>query len=106
MQPKRDCFHPGTSSLSRDQIALSVPGKVTGTDMIKAMMAYIWPKDDNKVKKQVSIAVGLLVGAKVLNVTVPFIFKYAIDGLNTGMNLNTPVDTVLTAATSLMIACK
>jgi len=49
---------------------------------------------------------GLLVGAKVLNVSVPFIFKYAVDGLNTGLNMNTPVDAVFTAAVSLMIGCK
>lgn len=63
-------------------------------------------QDDQNVRRKVTTAIGLLVGAKILNVTVPFIFKYAIDGLNLGLNMNTPVDTVLTAATSLMIACE
>lgn len=42
--PKRDCFHPGTSVLSRDQITFGQTKKVTSNDMITAMMAYIWPK--------------------------------------------------------------
>ncbi|KAK6641928.1 ATP-binding cassette sub- B member 7, mitochondrial [Polyplax serrata] len=103
LPPKRDCFHPGVSSLARDPVTFSRATKVTGVDMIRAMMAYIWPKDDEKIKQRVSVALGLLVGAKVLNVSVPFLFKYAIDGLNTGLNMNTPVDAVLTAATTLMI---
>lgn len=61
------------------------------------------------------IAVGLLVGAKVLNVLVPFIFKYAIDILNAHtaamsgsamMDLTTAPATVATVATSLLVGCK
>lgn len=61
------------------------------------------------------IAVGLLVGAKVLNVLVPFIFKHAVDTLNTHsaivtgsavMNLTTAPATVATVATSLLVGCK
>jgi len=63
----------------------------------------------------VKIAVGLLVGAKVLNVLVPFIFKYAIDILNAhtvavsgsaAMNLTTAPATVATVATSLLVGCR
>jgi hypothetical protein len=37
------------------------------TDMaiIKQLMRYVWPKDDNGVKARVVIALGLLVGGKV-----------------------------------------
>lgn len=63
-------------------------------------------QDDAYIKKRVTIAVGLLVGAKLLNVSVPFIFKYAIDGLNTGLSMNTPADTLLTASVALMIGCE
>ncbi len=38
--------------------------------------------DNPDVKKRVLIALGLLVGAKLLNITVPFLFKHAIDLLN------------------------
>ncbi|KAI8582966.1 hypothetical protein K450DRAFT_225680 [Umbelopsis ramanniana AG] len=54
------------------------------TDMaiIKQLMRYVWPKDDNGVKARVVIALGLLVGGKLLNVQVPFFFKNVIDSLN------------------------
>ncbi|KAL0104628.1 hypothetical protein PUN28_017398 [Cardiocondyla obscurior] len=78
--------------------------------MLKAMLKYIWPEDDPDIRKRVKIAVGLLIGAKVLNVCVPFIFKYAIDILNTQaasggavMDLTTAPTTVATVATSLLI---
>ncbi|EEB20224.1 ATP-binding cassette subfamily B, member 7 [Pediculus humanus corporis] len=101
--PKRDCFHPGVSSLAREKIYFPQATKVTGLDMINAMMSYIWPKNDAQIRKRVTIALGLLVGSKVLNVSVPFFFKCAIDGLNTGLNMNSPEEALLTAAVSLMI---
>lgn len=72
-------------------------------------------QDDPDIRKRVKIAIGLLVGAKVLNVFVPFIFKYAVDTLNahtaaaTGtaaMGLATAPATVATVATSLLVGCK
>ncbi|CAL7943276.1 unnamed protein product [Xylocopa violacea] len=80
--------------------------------MIKAMLRYIWPKDDLEIRKRVKIALSLLIGAKVLNVAVPFIFKYAVDALNaqhvaaTGnvlLNMGSAPETVTTVATSLLI---
>lgn len=44
VQPKRDCFHPGISGLDRNSIKLNEKEQVTGQDMIKAMLTYIWPK--------------------------------------------------------------
>ncbi|EGI70982.1 ATP-binding cassette sub-family B member 7, mitochondrial [Acromyrmex echinatior] len=111
-QQKRNCFHPGISSLSRDAIDLHDKSSVTNMDMLKAMLRYIWPEDDLEIRKRVKIAIGLLIGAKVLNVLVPFIFKYAIDILNTHttamsgsavMNLTSAPATVATVATSLLV---
>lgn len=72
-------------------------------------------QDDPEIRKRVKIALGLLAGAKVLNVLVPFIFKYAVDTLNTSaavatgdavMGLTTAPATVATVATSLLVGCK
>ncbi|XP_018578995.1 ATP-binding cassette sub-family B member 7, mitochondrial isoform X1 [Anoplophora glabripennis] len=73
--------------------------------MIQAMLQYIWPKDDKSVRDRVKLAVSLLVGAKVLSVTVPFIFKYAVDYLNAGaaLNMDTAPQTAATIATSLLL---
>ena len=45
-------------------------------------LRYIWPKDSAEMRKRVVIALGLLVGAKLLNISVPFFFKHAVDTLN------------------------
>lgn len=104
-QPSRGCFHPGIANLSRDELSVGVKSPVTAQEMIQAMLQYIWPPDDKAIRKRVMLAVQLLIGAKLLNVAVPFIFKYGVDALNTGgtLNMNTPSDTVLTVATSLLI---
>lgn len=76
--------------------------------MIHAMLKYIWPKDDKAVRDRVKVALSLLVVAKLLNVTVPFIFKYSVDYLNVGgtLNMETAPETVVTVATSLLLGCK
>lgn len=42
-QTVRKCFHPGASSMAREAIPLS-DEPVTNKDMLRGMMAYIWPK--------------------------------------------------------------
>ncbi|GAB0092612.1 ATP-binding cassette sub-family B member 7, mitochondrial [Sergentomyia squamirostris] len=100
-QQVRNCFHPGISSGAREVFGVDGP-EVTSTDMVKAMMAYIWPKDDSLVRKRVVISLSLLAAAKLLNVGVPFLFKGAVDALSV-LNVNTPADTALTLTTSLLI---
>jgi len=85
--------------------------------IICILITYIFLciQDDPDIRKRVKIAVSLLVGAKVLNVFVPFIFKYAIDILNTYttattgsaiIGLTTAPMTIATAAISLLVGCK
>jgi ATP-binding cassette subfamily B (MDR/TAP) protein 7 len=49
--------------------------------IMKEMARYLWPADSPGTKVRVALAVGLLVGAKVLNVQVPFYFKAIVDAL-------------------------
>lgn len=49
---------------------------------MKEMAHYLWPKDSLNTKLRVGLAVSLLVGAKVLNVQVPFYFKSIVDAMN------------------------
>ena len=39
------------------------------------MVSYVWPKDDREVKTCVVAAMELLVSAKMINTSVPFIFR-------------------------------
>ncbi|KAL3282588.1 hypothetical protein HHI36_005764 [Cryptolaemus montrouzieri] len=103
-QPARGCFHPGASVLSRE--TLPVDGKpVTGTQMVQAMLHYIWPKDNSAIRNRVTIAVSLLIGAKLMNVAVPFIFKYSIDYLNAAntLNMDSAPGTIVTVTTSMLL---
>ncbi|XP_043276616.1 iron-sulfur clusters transporter ABCB7, mitochondrial isoform X2 [Venturia canescens] len=110
-QQKRNCFHPGVSSLSRENgIVDSEP--VNSSQMMKAMLGYIWPKDEPEIRKRVKIAVSLLVGAKVLNVCVPILFKNAVDTLNSIsiqsggeaiLGMGTAPETVTTVATAILL---
>jgi len=66
------------------------------------------------IRKRVTLALGLLAAAKMLNVSVPFMLKYAIDDLNeklgsTGdalLTMDSAPETVLTVAATLLISCE
>lgn len=49
--------------------------EVSDWDTIKQMMAYVKPDGSVEVRKRVVASLGLLVGSKLLNVQVPFLFK-------------------------------
>jgi ABC-type transport system involved in Fe-S cluster assembly fused permease/ATPase subunit len=63
--------------------------------IVKSMFQYVWPKGNYKLQSRVGIALGLLIGAKVLNVQVPFLFKYLIDVMNQPAIVAAPVGIVL-----------
>ena len=50
--------------------------------IMREMSHYLWPKGNLDTKFRVGLAVSLLVGAKVLNVQVPFYFKSIVDSMN------------------------
>ncbi|KFG85501.1 transporter ATM1 [Metarhizium anisopliae] len=50
--------------------------------IMKEMSRYLWPKDSLGTKIRVGLAVSLLIGAKLLNVQVPFYFKSIVDSMN------------------------
>eukprot|EP01138_Halocafeteria_seosinensis_P007703 gb/GECG01007871.1/.p1 GENE.gb/GECG01007871.1/~~gb/GECG01007871.1/.p1 ORF type:complete len:761 (+),score=85.16 gb/GECG01007871.1/:1-2283(+) len=54
----------------------------SASQIIQTLLKYLWPKGHTKLKARVVISLALLVGAKVLNVQVPFIFKRIVDELN------------------------
>eukprot|EP00897_Mesotaenium_endlicherianum_P000334 jgi/Mesen1/10300/ME000079S09717 len=50
--------------------------------ILQTLGEYLWPKDNGEYRRRVVLAMGLLVASKVLNVQVPFLFKYAVDSLS------------------------
>jgi len=65
----------------------AVAKKMSSSEIIRKLFQFVWPKDNNAIKMRVVIAMGFLITAKLLNVTVPILFKQIIDFLNK-VNIN------------------
>lgn len=72
--------------------------------IMKEMSGYLWPKDNLGTRMRVGLSVALLVGAKLLNVQVPFYFKSIVDSMN--IDFAAMGGTATTVAGSMIIACK
>ena len=73
-------FH--VSSQSKLPLTSSNPKEMSSMEIIKRLFQFIWPKKNARIKTRVVVAMALLIGSKLLNVTVPFLFKEIIDFLN------------------------
>ncbi|XP_041845467.1 ATP-binding cassette sub-family B member 7, mitochondrial [Melanotaenia boesemani] len=103
---KRTCWHGHAGGgLSADP--KNVLKEVNSAKILSAMLSYVWPKDRPDLRARVAVSLTLLAGAKLTNVMVPFMFKYAVDELNqmSGhmLNLNDAPSTVATMATTVLI---
>lgn len=88
-----------------DLPAISDAPDITQMDILRAMMSYVWPKDNDLIRRRVCLSLGLLVGAKALSVSVPFIFKSAVDNLNV-LSVATLPEATLAVTSSLVIGCE
>lgn len=103
---KRTCFHahgiPGSAVKLKN-----VGEKVSHWEIVKKMLSYVWPKDNFRIRIRVVAALGLLVGSKLLNISVPFIFKTAVDKVNEiaglGLSLDDPQKTIMTFVIALLV---
>ncbi|XP_058075257.1 ABC transporter B family member 25, mitochondrial-like isoform X2 [Magnolia sinica] len=75
----------GSGKLTQNKLVKKEPAEEQVADMkiLQTLAKYLWLKDNLEFRLRVMMALGLLVGAKVLNVQVPFLFKLAIDWLST-----------------------
>lgn len=101
-------FHPRVTSHPQNSITPEEdPKPISSVEMIRTMLSYVWPRDNPSLRRRVVIALGLLVGSKLLNVQVPFILKQTVDFLNheTGnvLALSDPASTILSFSTTLLI---
>ncbi|KAM3613142.1 uncharacterized protein V6R79_021302 [Siganus canaliculatus] len=103
---KRTCWH-GHAGGQLNADPKNVLTEVNSTQILSAMLSYVWPKNRPDLRARVAISLGLLAGSKLTNVMVPFMFKYAVDELNqmSGhmLNLNDAPSTVATMATAVLI---
>ncbi|KAI3450195.1 hypothetical protein Pfo_006860 [Paulownia fortunei] len=78
-------------------------GQVPDTKIIATLSKYLWMKDNLEFRLRVIAALVLLIGAKVVNVQVPFLFKLAVDWLATATG-NAGALAEFTAANSTFLA--
>ncbi|KAF2445365.1 P-loop containing nucleoside triphosphate hydrolase protein [Karstenula rhodostoma CBS 690.94] len=70
------------TTLLAEQIVTNKEQRKADLAIIKEMSHYLWPKDNMGTRFRVGLSVALLVGAKLLNVQVPFYFKNIVDSMN------------------------
>jgi len=90
----KNSFHTtiriGFSRHSHEGLNSGVAGSrkpITTSFMVKNMLRFVWPKGNARAKRLVIGALGLLLASKLVNISVPFVFKYAVDFIND----NTPI---------------
>ncbi|KAG2243713.1 hypothetical protein Bca52824_094441 [Brassica carinata] len=75
-----------TSTPNPDHHPVSKSNNQTNTTssqkILRTISSYLWMRDNPELRLRVIAALACLVGAKFLNVQVPFLFKLAIDSLS------------------------
>lgn len=81
-KPSRARFHTQSKCLDnwkpKDFKILKVPQM----NILRQLLATLWPKGNINAKIRVVLALALLMSAKLLNVQVPFFFKTIVDTMN------------------------
>jgi len=54
---------------------------IDGLRALKGLGPYLWPRESLELRLRVVAALALLVGAKAVNIGVPFLYKHAVDTL-------------------------
>jgi ATP-binding cassette subfamily B (MDR/TAP) protein 7 len=93
-----------TDPLLQEQVLTNKEQRKADWAIMKEMSRYLWPKDNLGTRFRVGLSVGLLVGAKLLNVQVPFYFKNIVDSMN--IDFAAVGGTATTVAGSMILACK
>ena len=76
--------------------------QVADVKILQTLASYLWMKDNPEFRLRVITALAFLVGAKVLNVQVPFLFKLAVDWLTTAAGNATAIASFTTANSTLI----
>ena len=66
------------------------PGQKGLRDELRALRSltpYLWPRDSVELRLRVVLAIGFLIAGRLLNISVPFLYKHAIDALAPGRAL-------------------
>ncbi|HUC10913.1 MAG TPA: ABC transporter ATP-binding protein/permease [Stellaceae bacterium] len=56
---------------------------------LRSLAPYLWPRNSLELRFRVVLAVGFLVAGRLLNISVPFLYKHAVDALSPGREIIT-----------------
>ena len=79
------------------------PAHASGWQTIARVLPYLWPEGQGWVKRRVVGALLLLVMAKLISVTTPYLYKLAVDMLS-GEAAQDPVWMMTLGAVGLTVA--
>jgi ATP-binding cassette subfamily B protein len=51
---------------------------------LRSLPPYLWPRNSAELRLRVVLAIGFLVAGRLLNISVPFLYKHAVDALAPG----------------------
>src|SRR5919201_656350 len=67
-----------------------------GLRALKGLGPYLWPRDSIELRVRVVLALALLIAGKLVNITVPLLYKGAVDALSgTAGFITVPVGVIL-----------
>ncbi|CAM0872990.1 unnamed protein product [Alopecurus aequalis] len=72
---------PGDDNVHKDAPKKDIDDQIADTQILKNLWKYLMLNDSPDFRFRLVLSLGLLVGAKVINVQVPFLFKLAVDWL-------------------------
>src|SRR5882762_7067988 len=55
---------------------------VEGLRALRGLGPYLWPRDSIELRARVVLALALLIAGKLVNITVPLLYKEAVDALS------------------------
>lgn len=53
----------------------------SNTKIVKKVLPYLWPKDNSSGRMRVIISLISMVFAKIISISIPFLYKHAVDSL-------------------------
>ncbi|KAK9279084.1 hypothetical protein L1049_012759 [Liquidambar formosana] len=97
-------FSTSTTDVTQQNQTAKKPSEqnVADTKILRTLAKYIWLKDNLEFRLRVVTALAFLIGAKVLNVQVPFLFKLAVDWLTTATGNASALASFTTANSTIL----
>uniref|UniRef100_A0ACD6ANR8 Uncharacterized protein n=2 Tax=Avena sativa TaxID=4498 RepID=A0ACD6ANR8_AVESA len=81
LELRRYAFSTSANAATADAPKKDIDDQIADTQILRNLVKYLLLNDTPDFRFRLVLSLGLLVGAKVINVQVPFLFKLAVDWL-------------------------